>query len=148
MQYQIFPIYRSLDTFKIPKYRSLACANLPIYRSLITFVPYNQNKKKCQCCFWRIPMMLINIVLVAACSLALIISPLLKSRAKIQYNLRFLSCIFIVICGCNFISQVFIISWFNSVMIAVVYLITIIVITKLIEYSKRKYKRHSQDEHS
>lgn len=93
-------------------------------------------------------MMLINIVLVAACSLALIISPLLKSREKIQYNLRFLSSIFIVTCGCNIINQVVITSRCYSFMIAVVYLITIIVITKLIEYSKEKYKNHFPDDHS
>ena len=92
-------------------------------------------------------MMLINIILVGVCSILLIVSPLLKLQPSIQYNIRCLSCIFIAICGCNVISQVFRTSWFNSVMVAVIYLMIVIAITKIIEYSKRKYKKHSQDDH-
>lgn len=83
-------------------------------------------------------MIIINTILVGVCSLLLIISPLLKIRPAIQYNIRFLPCIFTISCGFRIIEEVLKTPWFKSIIITVTYLMTVIIITKIIESILKK----------
>ena len=83
-------------------------------------------------------MIIINTILVGVCSLLLIISPLLKIKPSIQYNIRFLSCIFTIGCGYRIMEEVLKTSWFKSIIITVIYLMMVIIITKIIESILKK----------
>jgi hypothetical protein len=85
-------------------------------------------------------MIIINSILVGIFSVLLIISPFLKKNPSILYNIRFLSCLFTVSCGYRIIEEIFKISWFKSLIIIVIYLMTITIITKIIESIHNKSK--------
>lgn len=91
-------------------------------------------------------MVMINAIIVGVCSLLLIISPLLKLRPKILYNIRLLSCVFTVGCGVHIIEEILGISWLKSLVITIVYLMAVIIITNVIEsIFKKNTKRDSQN---
>lgn len=65
--------------------------------------------------------------------MVLVASPLFKRRPTLQYNMRFLSSIFIIACGCSIIEEFFKIQWLGSLLVVTFYLLFIFIITKVID---------------
>lgn len=76
--------------------------------------------------------MIIYAILVGVCSIFLIISPLLRFRPSIQYNVQFFSCLFIIGGGIRIVEEVLKTSWLNSLIIATIYSIAVIILTKIV----------------
>lgn len=76
-------------------------------------------------------------IIIGIASLFLVCSPILRSYVGIQYFIRFISSVLIVVCGSNFLEKMFEISWFLSLFVSVAYLLAIYLIESFLESKLR-----------